>query len=233
MSKPKKHHYLPEWYLARWTTEGLLFEYKRLDHNGDLFSCPYAPGGTGYEENLYRNPMLPSEEAVSLETDFLQKIDDSGARALHLLEKEEMPSLKDSRGLVQFVLSLMIRTPERITFLETSIASGFFKDQPHERLDENEARGAALFVFGDLMESPLFINRISEFRAFLITLKEDAYDLLTSDSPIVMSDGINHQEGCCQSNCNLSPIDAGIPNSTIGHAIRFCHSARAAEREAL
>ena len=38
---------------------------------------------------------------------------------------------------------------------------------------------------------------------------------------------------CCQSNRNLSPIGAAIPWSCGFQAMRFCHSARAAERRAL
>jgi hypothetical protein len=39
--------------------------------------------------------------------------------------------------------------------------------------------------------------------------------------------------GCCQSNRNLSLIDAASPYPATDQAIRFCHSARAAERLAL
>nr|WP_166179468.1 hypothetical protein [Altererythrobacter segetis] len=39
--------------------------------------------------------------------------------------------------------------------------------------------------------------------------------------------------GCCQSNRKLSPIDRALPFPGMPQAIRFCHSARAAERRVL
>ena len=40
-------------------------------------------------------------------------------------------------------------------------------------------------------------------------------------------------EGCCQSNGQLSPADAGIRNWTLRQPMTVCHSASAAERRAL
>ena len=40
-------------------------------------------------------------------------------------------------------------------------------------------------------------------------------------------------QGCCQSNANSSPIGRTRPYYIAFQAIRFCHSARAAERFAL
>ena len=39
--------------------------------------------------------------------------------------------------------------------------------------------------------------------------------------------------GCCQSNCNWSPVDAGIRKLLCGEPMTACHSARAVERRAL
>ncbi len=38
---------------------------------------------------------------------------------------------------------------------------------------------------------------------------------------------------CCQSNRNLSPIDAALPFPGMDQAMKFCHSASAAERRTL
>jgi hypothetical protein len=41
------------------------------------------------------------------------------------------------------------------------------------------------------------------------------------------------ERGCCQSNRNSSPIDAAVAGTREPHAMRFCHSASAAERRVL
>ena len=43
----------------------------------------------------------------------------------------------------------------------------------------------------------------------------------------------NLATGCCQSNRNSSPIRGVRPSAASVHAMRFCHSAKAAERRVL
>ncbi len=53
MSIPKKHHYLPEFYLKRWANDGKVVQYIRIPKaNGKLDYQFYAPGEAGCEENL-------------------------------------------------------------------------------------------------------------------------------------------------------------------------------------
>jgi AcrR family transcriptional regulator len=43
----------------------------------------------------------------------------------------------------------------------------------------------------------------------------------------------DRQKGCCQSNRNSSPIDRAMPFAASVQPMKFCHSARAAERRVL
>ena len=70
-----RHHYLPCFYLSRWTTaeDGRFCE----------FSRPYKevkpkrvfPAGTAFEEDLYVIPGLPDERRHALEKQFFGSID--------------------------------------------------------------------------------------------------------------------------------------------------------------
>ena len=45
-----------------------------------------------------------------------------------------------------------------------------------------------------------------------------------------LQDDLDQISGCCQTNENLSPLDAVLPNPRSPKFIRDCHSASAAER---
>lgn len=59
LNAPNKHHYLPVFYLNRWTGEdGRLFRYYRPYQ--DVVASPITPSNTGFEDGLYTLDGLPS-----------------------------------------------------------------------------------------------------------------------------------------------------------------------------
>ena len=63
MSAPRDHHFIPAFYLSKWTKppEGKLVEY--TIKNNKLIDKPVGPRSTGYERDLYSFPELPPESA--------------------------------------------------------------------------------------------------------------------------------------------------------------------------
>ncbi|MEM6827678.1 MAG: DUF4238 domain-containing protein [Pseudomonadota bacterium] len=191
---PAKHHYLPKWYLDRWAIDGEVTAFRRVGPKRELYSSQKSPAAIGYERNLYTIPDKEPSLAARIETEFLQAIDNRGAQAVAMAENNLAAGPHDKAGLVQFLLSLMHRTPDRIDHLETRLTR-MLSDKP-EFADADPAifRHAALNVFADLVQSEVVLNRLSELRTFVVTLHESGRDLVTGDRPLVVSGRLDHKD---------------------------------------
>jgi hypothetical protein len=190
MPIPQKHHFLPRWYLARWETDGLLREFRRHGPAGELKGLHRSAAATGYRVGLYTVPGEPEESATAIETDFLQIIDDRGARAVRMAEESRIAGPADKGGLVQFVLSMVHRSPERIEYLHGRLEGDLSAHPLFEGEGPEIYRRGALGVFSELVQSDRMIDRMMRYSAFVMTLGNGARKLLTSDSPIMMSHGL-------------------------------------------
>ncbi len=88
VASPKKHHYLPEFYLRRWTgSDSKLTEFRRP--HGKLVERRKHPAETGFERELYSIKTIPVVEArKEMETGFLRKIDNDAAQARAYFQQE-------------------------------------------------------------------------------------------------------------------------------------------------
>jgi hypothetical protein len=73
MSTPRDHHFIPAFYLSKWTNEGKLVEY--TIKNDKLVDKSVGARSTGYERDLYSFPDLPPESAQYLEQEFFNYLD--------------------------------------------------------------------------------------------------------------------------------------------------------------
>ena len=88
MNEPMDHHYLPIFYLSRWVgQDGRVCRFNR-PYRSEVKAKRVAPKGTGFEPSLYEARGLPPERAQAMEKQFMAKLDNSAAEALHLLETE-------------------------------------------------------------------------------------------------------------------------------------------------
>lgn len=194
MSIPRKHHFLPRWFLDRWALDGVLWEFTRQGP-GKLLKAKYRrPSETGYQEHLYTIPGFPAKQAASIETEFLQLIDGRGAQAVKMAESGIQAGPDEKSALVQFILSMIHRTPDSIKRLENRL-----KDDLHWRPEFSDSDGAiyregALNVFADLVQSDLMLARLSSLSTFFIDLGPRGHDLLTCDCPILLSNGLGHSD---------------------------------------
>jgi Protein of unknown function (DUF4238) len=198
MRPPRKHHYLPEWYLSRWKRpfigEEVIWEFARVGPQQKLQSRYRHPGATGYAVNLYNIPNLPPDEIAQIETKLLQVIDDRGAKAVALAESNVAAGPEDKEGLVKFTLSLLHRTPERIDYIQRRLTNELAEHPAFENGDAAIFREGALRTFVSLIQSQRMIDRMMQLQVFVMKLGDDAHDLLTSDSPLMMSNGLAHRE---------------------------------------
>lgn len=198
MSQPRKHHYLPEWYLSRWkrqwNNEEVIWEFARVGPKAKLMARYRHPAATGYADDLYTIPNRNPEQAAEIETKLLQIIDDRGAKALLMAEQNQVAGPEDKAGLVQFMLSMLHRSPERIAYLESRLAEDLSSNPLFNKENSAVYRAGALNVFADLVQSKKMIGRMMEMSTFIIALHETAHDLLISDSPVMISNGLAHRD---------------------------------------
>jgi hypothetical protein len=194
MSVPKDHHYLPKWYLRRWSTDDIVWEFRRVGPHGKLNRRQSYTAGTGYQSHLYSSPDLPPELAATIERDFLQQVDDRGAKALKSMEAGRPYGSREREALVEFLCSMLHRSPGRIRYLEQRLANDLSSNAIFEGVPENYFRHYALEVFLQLVQSNSLTDRLEKFTPYVINIGRGGFELMTSDRPLIVSDGLHHCE---------------------------------------
>ena len=192
MSVPRKHHYLPQFYLARWAMGGTVHRYVRP--RGAHFSVhvkSVTPAAVGYEEGLYS---LPSEdtplEQQRLEMEFFQVIDARAATALCKLERGEHGTADDKIAFAQFILSLFHRTPGRLQWMSERLKEAIENDPEIDLTSggfEAALKAQTGELLGSLVGSTTATQKIAEMRMFRIDVTASKRSLLTSDRPAMLS----------------------------------------------
>jgi hypothetical protein len=172
----------------------VIWEFGRVGPAKKLQARYRHPAATGYEKDLYTLPNRPDEKAAEIETKLLQVIDDRGAKAVDMAERNEMAGPEDKAGLVQFMLSMLHRSPDRIAYLERRLVEDLADNPLFDDDDSSVFRAGALNTFVDLVQSQTMIARMMEMSAFVINLHDSAHDLLTSDSPLMISNGMARKD---------------------------------------
>jgi hypothetical protein len=209
----QKHHYLPVFYLKQWAgVDGRLCE----------FSRPYKvvrprmthPDGTGYVRGLYEFGYLTPELTNALETRFLLRLDHKASTALAMLIQRKVDLDDATRSAwSRFLMSLIFRNPETIERLRNQIDEKYPADWERlrheyhsirrpgdpETFDEFKTlvknRGidrVSLGLLQSVMDSERVGTQLNRMVIGVYEADDVRYPLLTSDRPIVMTNGIGH-----------------------------------------
>lgn len=200
---PRDHHYIPVFYLKRWTTgdDHKLYEYSRPYR--DVVCRRVGPKATGWERDLYSYPELPPEERHIVESQFFNRTDQRASDALDLLYT---PNPVWNAQLVsawsRFVQNFRIRHPDPLRELREHIAHTWNQtDEYYEReyakiRDPNSPATLAEFMSnvdrhtGVRMQMRLLHaaidngrigQRINDMEWHVIQMDDRAFPLLTSD----------------------------------------------------
>lgn len=198
MSVPVDHHYLPQFYLSRWTRGGKLYRFVRPVVGQPVHQKKVSPRSVGYERNLYAYSDGQSpEHKQRLELDFLRHIDERAAVALAKLDAGERGSAIDKAGLIQFVLSMMHRSPVRIKTLREELSHRM--SDVREFNGSNPAHGAMIAdnvndLLCDLCSSLEMIEFIFDMRVYRIQVGGRGA-LITSDMPLLLSPALKQEDG--------------------------------------
>lgn len=196
MSVPEKHHYLPRWYIERWSSAGQVFRFLRPRGPGDrLHSKPVAPSAIAYVPNLYA---LPTEDCPvarqRLELDFYQRMDDRAAVAFDKIDREQQGSHEDRVAFAQFVLSLPLRNPAHIEHTRKELRRRVIDYADDERFNDYLTAEVNKLI-AEAIQSPQSIDILARMRVFKIGFQNAAVPLLTSDRPTLLSKDIPSEDG--------------------------------------
>jgi hypothetical protein len=218
MNEPIDHHYLPIFYLSRWTgNDGLLCRFSR-PYGPEVKWKRISPKGTGFEPGLYAMSGRPAEKAHVMETMFMSPLDSMAANALELLEAG-LPELEWTSGprssWSRFLITQMLRTPEDIAQLKSSSTQSWSKEAP-----ELEKKYAALRKEGDpatladylAQQSPAHADELAlglarrlmnhdkigasfnNMHWYVVEIPDGCEPLLTSDRPVWMTDSLADED---------------------------------------
>jgi hypothetical protein len=131
MNEPRKHHYIPQFYLRKWARpDGRVLCYKRITA-GAVTADWVTPKSTGFEKDLYTLEHLPEDIRQAIEKEVTADVDNRAAAAMQkMITAKSADSLTadDRLAWAQFVVSLPIRNPDAVADIkENSTKSGMAK----------------------------------------------------------------------------------------------------------
>lgn len=207
MSNPRDHHYIPEFYLDKWANDkGNVCVYS--PQNNEVIRAFFRhPGGTGYQRDLYRIEGVPLECAQVYEADFFTTIDNDAAIALSVMLRDGVEKLDEGRrhAWIRFIVSLRLRTPEKIEEIRREISDIYnaaiesFKleiaaaGKTIDTIDDLNAiesdyfirsRVSSLDLVAKLIDSDNFIDHFENSYWRILSVNQSNIGLLTSDRPV-------------------------------------------------
>jgi hypothetical protein len=217
-----KHHYLPVFYLKSWAgTDGRLCEFSRpyTLKPGQLLPARVPvkprrthPDGTGYVRGLNTFRALPPALADFLENRFLKRADDLASRALtHFLNDDVTLNMNTKSGWARFILTLLHRTPESIERLTNQIVEAYplYMENLRSAVNTEDVRAIEAFrlelseerlerlklkLLQMNMDSKFLGDALLRMEWVVIHFDKTHHMLLTSDRPIVMTNGLAHAD---------------------------------------
>ena len=214
-----RHHYIPVFYLRAWTdVSGILCEFSRPRLR--VLPKRVAPKGTGFERHLYTVPGLPMEQQSVLEDKFFRDTDAIASEALRFMLTTGGHDMSDHlrNGWSRFLNSLRQRQPERVTRLKQmslerlegilerikveagseevpSLPAGVTFDQFADHMRQSVRDKDWADVLQHVIDSSNLGLFISNMRWSLVDVQKSSQRFLTSDRPVLATNGIDHPEG--------------------------------------
>jgi hypothetical protein len=173
-----------------------------------------APDAVGFKYDLYTIPGVPLNIATHIEDQFLKVADQEAADAHALLIAGQINAmtLKYRNGWARFFMTLFQRTPEKVAWLaqvwaahhEEAMAAAEVELRKRGELDEaekikSEVKPESVHISGakllqEMMDLPNLGGVILNMRWAVLVLHQGRR-LLTSDHPVVMSNGLGGPQG--------------------------------------
>jgi Protein of unknown function (DUF4238) len=175
-----------------------MYRYVRPRPNASLHRKQVVPKSIGKAFDLYAySTANTEEERQRLELKFFGPIDNLAAEALQKIDSGTAGSIADKVGLVQFVLSLQWRSPERITHLRNDLSgrmTGVADFDAHSQAHQTMIADHINELLSDMISSENAVRVVSGMKIFRIDV-DSKNKLLTCDLPLMMSQGVAQPQG--------------------------------------
>lgn len=237
-----RHHYVPEFLQKPWTentSDGKL-EVFRLDLP-HIPSSRHTPKYTGFDDNLYAltKDTVAGMDKQAIEKLFLKHVDNNAALVRDKLERQGLKLLNpdDKAHWTRFLMSLRFRQPDVVDMLQRE-ATEHLKaslNEDSETYEELSSDGGpptleefteeqypglienfGLSFFHELVNNPIYGNKILSMRWWLWDFQDTPYELLLSDHPCIFTSGIDDPK--CVIALPISPKKAFMTTQSDGAA---------------
>jgi hypothetical protein len=213
MSNPNKHHYLPVFYLNRWTGSDLrLVRFYRPYQR--VVASRLTPEYTGFEEGLYSLDGFQDDEREIIETEFFSPVDNEAAIILEELIAHGASRLTGAQrsSWIRFIMSLQLRGPHSLMEIEAVLSQSMeevFERQSgahshansaprHSRSSYEHARekspeefkNAYKRLLPQLIDHEKIGQRIINMLWYVFDFSAAPFTLLTADRPLATSHGL-------------------------------------------
>lgn len=205
MQKLRKHHYIPVFYLNQWADgDGRLLKFSR-PYGSVVKHEPTSPKKTGYERGLHRIPDVPEHLAEIIEQKFMTKMDDLAAEALRnfLAGRLEGWTLPRKEAWSRFIVGLMMRNPENLERIKAELKRYGRQEYeaarkpgaaPFESIDALHTLKITLLSLETIINNKSLLDKVSSLQWGMVDVAGTGYRFLTSDRPVVRTDGLNKPE---------------------------------------
>ena len=218
VAKPtgQKHHYLPVFYLKQWAgQDGRLCEFSRP--HKEVKPRMTHPAGAGYIHGLYTFDDVAPEIRDFLEQQFFLKADDRAHVALQFMLTDQLDFDALTRSAwSRFLMTLLHRNPEGIERTRRQVIEGlpealellrknydFMRHQADPNtfdefvasLTNRDMETSTLMVLNKIMNSELIGTALGRMGWGVIRINLSRYPVLTSDRPLILSDGLRAPHG--------------------------------------
>ncbi len=219
MNEPRKHHYIPQFYLSNWcAADGRVVYYRRMP--GRVVEGRIAPRSTGFEKDLYTLAHLHDSVRQAVEKEVTAEVDSRAAIALRkMIASRSADGLDRSERLAwtSFVVSLPIRNPAAVADIKQGSTSSVMesaietaKERYPEWAGEGDFRAEfegsidadpmsrflsanyGLMIISELMRNPDYHRTILDMHWSVLDLAGAGVSLLTSDRPYRPFRSIRH-----------------------------------------
>jgi hypothetical protein len=209
MNEPRKHHYIPVFYLKQWAgADRRVCEYRRV-MPGKIVTRRAFPTGTGYMQDLYRVDGVPDQVSQAVEREFMHMVDTQANYALQkLIRGDSEPwdgKMRSAR--TRFLLSLRFRNPESVSTIKSQMVAVWEATLENMRVNYDTARypgdpptfkeflartepgvpsKAALHLLQEIIDNPRVGPTIHDMRWSRASMAASRISLLASDRPLDM-----------------------------------------------
>lgn len=213
------HHYIPQFYLRPWLGSDHKLQEFRRGYGGRIQVGRYGTKVTGCAEDLYTVPGVTEATKYNVERMFMSLVDDDAVKARNMLLNDQIPKDPNIRhSWARFILSLILRNPEELDRFKIRFNADLMKPdavlqakyEAHKRVADPElleewmvmvdptyAERAAVIAMTKLVENQRVLALIRNMQWYVFETSSVSRRLMTSDRPVVMTNGFGRFDGHC------------------------------------